>query len=68
MGADWKLGFLFVAPIVILVLALVAYPFSGRPTPHRVRFADGHEVHAMCALDALGVAPMFGEQIESLYT
>jgi len=28
MGADWKLGFLFVAPIVILVLALVAYPFS----------------------------------------
>ena len=28
MGADWKLGFLFVAPIVVLVLALVAYPFS----------------------------------------
>ena len=27
MGADWKLGFLFVAPIVVLVLALVAYPF-----------------------------------------
>src|SRR5437870_5956946 len=28
MGADWKLGFLFIAPIVVLVLALVAYPFS----------------------------------------
>jgi ABC-type sugar transport system permease subunit len=28
MGADWQLGFLFIAPIVILVLALVAYPFS----------------------------------------
>jgi ABC-type sugar transport system permease subunit len=28
MGADWKLGFLFTAPIVLLVLALVAYPFS----------------------------------------
>jgi ABC-type sugar transport system permease subunit len=28
MGADWRLGFLFVTPIVVLVLALVAYPFS----------------------------------------
>jgi hypothetical protein len=35
----------------------VAYPFSGRPTAHRVR-VDGHEVYAMCAIDALGVAPM----------
>src|SRR5262245_33977165 len=26
-GPDWRLGFLFVAPIVVLVLALVAYPF-----------------------------------------
>ena len=42
----------------------VAYPFSGRPTAHRVRFPDGHEVDAMCAIDALGVAPMFGEAIE----
>jgi hypothetical protein len=43
---------------------VVAYPFSGRPTAHRVRFADGHEVDAMCAIDALGIAPMFGEAIE----
>jgi hypothetical protein len=42
----------------------VAYPFSGRPTAHRVRFPDGHEVDAMCTIDALGIAPMFGEPIE----
>ena len=27
LGPDYRMGFLFVAPIVILVLALVAYPF-----------------------------------------
>ena len=42
----------------------VAYPFSGRPTAHRVRFPGGHEVQAMCAIDALGIAPMFAEAIE----
>ncbi|MGH3011187.1 MAG: alkylmercury lyase family protein [Gaiellaceae bacterium] len=42
----------------------VAYPFSGRPTAHRVRFPSGHEVDAMCAFDALGIAPMFGQTIE----
>ncbi len=42
----------------------VAYPFSGRPTAHRVRFPTGHEVDSMCAIDALGIAPMFGEPIE----
>ena len=42
----------------------VAYPFSGRPTAHRVRFANGHEADAMCAIDALGIAPMFGQRIE----
>jgi hypothetical protein len=42
----------------------VAYPFSGRPTVHRVRFPSGHEVDAMCAIDALGIAPMFAEAIE----
>lgn len=42
----------------------VAYPFSGRPTAHRVRFQGGHEAYAMCAIDALGIAPMFGEPIE----
>lgn len=36
----------------------VAYPFSGRPTLHRVELADGPTVHAMCALDALGIPQM----------
>jgi ABC-type sugar transport system permease subunit len=27
LGPDWHMGFLFVLPIVVLVLALVAYPF-----------------------------------------
>lgn len=42
----------------------VAYPFSGRESAHRVRFPNGHEVHAMCAIDALGIAPMFEQPIE----
>jgi hypothetical protein len=36
----------------------VAYPFSSRPTAHRVRLAQGVEVFAMCAIDALGIAFM----------
>jgi multiple sugar transport system permease protein len=27
LGPDWRLGFLFVAPMILLVLALVAWPF-----------------------------------------
>lgn len=42
---------------------VVACPFSGRPTLHRVRLQGG-EVYAMCAIDALGIAPMLGEPIE----
>jgi hypothetical protein len=42
----------------------VAYPFSGRATAHQVRFEDKHQAHAMCAIDALGIAPMFNQQIE----
>ena len=40
----------------------VAYPFSGHSTSHRV-LIDGHSVHAMCAIDALGIAPMFDRSI-----
>lgn len=38
----------------------VAYPFSAHPTRHRVRIATGTGtgVYAMCAIDALGIAPM----------
>lgn len=35
-----------------------AYPYSGRPTRHRVEFAGGESVHAMCAIDALGIPLM----------
>lgn len=46
----------------------VAYPFSATPTRHRVRIGDQVEVYAMCAIDALGMAPMLGQdtRIESV--
>ena len=42
---------------------VVAYPFSVRPTRHRVRIADRVEVHAMCGIDALGIPMMLGEDV-----
>jgi hypothetical protein len=39
---------------------VVAYPFSGRPTAHRLKLPGGREAYAMCAVDALGVAAMLG--------
>jgi len=36
-----------------------AYPFTTEPRVHRVQL-NGHTVHAMCALDALAMAPLFG--------
>lgn len=38
-----------------------AYPFSGRPTPHRVEVRGGRPVYAMCAVDALGIPFMVGQ-------
>jgi hypothetical protein len=35
-----------------------AYPFSATPTGHRVQITGGPQVYAMCAIDALGIAPM----------
>jgi hypothetical protein len=43
---------------------LVAYPFSARPRGHRVTIDDGPTVEAMCAIDALGIAPMLNKPIE----
>jgi hypothetical protein len=37
-----------------------AYPFSVVPTPHHVQLPGGITVHAMCAIDALGIPPMLG--------
>jgi hypothetical protein len=46
----------------------VAYPFSATPTRHRVRIGDQVDVYAMCAVDALGMAPMLDQDtlIESV--
>jgi hypothetical protein len=35
-----------------------AYPFSAVPTRHQVRLGGGQNVHAMCVIDALGMAAM----------
>jgi hypothetical protein len=46
----------------------LAYPFSATPTRHRVRIGDHVDVYAMCAIDALGIAAMLGQdtRIESV--
>ena len=38
-----------------------AFPLSATPTRHRVQVGDRPVLHAMCALDALGVPAMLGE-------
>src|SRR5581483_909120 len=43
---------------------LVAYPFSARPRGHSVLINNTHRVEAMCAIDALGIAPMLQQPVE----
>ena len=45
-------------------LPLVAYPFSATLRGHRVLIDGERWVEAMCAIDALGIAPMLGLAIE----
>lgn len=40
-----------------------AYPFTERTTRHRVRLR-AHRLNAMCAIDALGIGAMYGEDVE----
>jgi hypothetical protein len=40
----------------------LAYPFTESATGHRV-VLNGHTFHALCAIDALGVANMYGADI-----
>jgi hypothetical protein len=40
-----------------------AYPVSAWPTDHEVSLADGRRFYAMCAVDALGCAFNFGQDI-----
>jgi mercuric reductase len=42
-----------------------AYPVTTADTPHGLRL-HGHALHAMCALDALAVAPLFDAEVEIL--
>ena len=42
---------------------LAAYPFSAAPTAHRLVLGAGVSVHAMCAIDALGVSAMLGQPV-----
>jgi Alkylmercury lyase len=43
---------------------VVAYPFSAKPRGHRVLIDGERWVEAMCAIDALGIAPMLALPIE----
>ena len=40
-----------------------AYPFSAAPTGHLVQITGRPPVYAMCAIDALGIAPMLGTSV-----
>ena len=40
-----------------------AYPFSLAPTAIRVCWPGGPQVHAMCAIDALGMSAMLGRPV-----
>ena len=43
---------------------IVAYPFSAEPRRHRVLIDGKRWVEAMCAIDALGIAPMLALPVE----
>jgi len=42
---------------------VLAYPWSGTPTPFVAVLDDGRERWACCAIDALGLAPMLGQPV-----
>lgn len=42
---------------------LGAYPLTLEITPHKV-VLNGHSLYAMCALDAMSVAPMFAAEVQ----
>lgn len=43
-------------------MPLGAYPVTSETTPHRID-VNGHGIFAMCALDAVSVAPLFGAEV-----
>jgi len=40
-----------------------SYPMTVEDTPHKIK-VNGHEINAMCALDSLGISPMFGKKVQ----
>jgi hypothetical protein len=40
-----------------------AYPVSAMPTNHKVTLKDGRKFHAMCAVDAIGAAFTFRQDV-----
>lgn len=40
-----------------------AYPVTIEKTPHRIS-VNGHHIYAMCALDAVSVAPLFAAEVQ----
>jgi len=44
-------------------LATVVYPVSAMPTPHKVKLKDGRSFYAICAVDSLGSAFVFAQDI-----
>lgn len=42
------------------------YPVSAKPTRHHVTLADGRSFFAMCAIDALGTAYEFNQEVSVL--
>lgn len=65
--ADEAVATLAAADLVVLSTdrsrIVGAYPVTTEPTPHRLR-VHGRAIHAMCALDAVAVAPAFGVKVE----
>jgi hypothetical protein len=41
----------------------VVYPVSAMPTPHKVKLKDGRSFYSICAVDSLGSAFVFGQDI-----
>ena len=63
---DRELTRLDVQDLIVLTddAVVIAYPFSGLPTPFVVRLANGNERYSCCATDALGIAAMLRRRIE----
>lgn len=66
LGLDVDVAFPMLAEVDLVHISpdgtvVVAYPFSGPDTGIRVQRPRGLDVQAMCAVDALGIPPMSGE-------